>query len=163
MSEQAKCHGLVTQHFNMVAPQKTGQDFKDNQENWQIIKSKKTLSTEKIWKKNYPTISKDNHASSSNTMEYSLGSSSYFNAVKRNTKEINLNKVNFWDTYKSDSGDEDNQLTNSSSFKYFSIAFSNNKNVPIEEEKAESDIKKEKKKLKRKAKNLKKYIKKLQK
>ena len=145
----------------MVAPQKTRQDSKDNQENWQNVKSKKTLRAEKIWKKNYSTISNDNQASSSNTMEYSSDSSSYSDAVKRNIKEIILSKINFWGTSKSD-GNEDNQLTNSSSFKSFSIAFSNNKDVPIKEEKAESDIKKENKKLRRKAKNINKYIKKLQ-
>ena len=73
-----------------------------------------------------------------------------------------MNNIKFWDTYKIDS-DEDNQSINSSSFKFFSIAFSNNKDVPIKEEKAETDIKKENKKLKRKARNLKKYIKKLEK
>ena len=71
-------------------------------------------------------------------------------------------KIIFWDTYKGDS-DEDNHSTNSSSFKSFSIAFSNNKDVPIKGEKVDSVIKKKNKKLKRKAKNLKKYIKKLQK
>ena len=90
-------------------------------------------------------------------MEYSSDSSSYSDVVKRNTKEVHINKINFWDTYKSD-GDEDNQSTNSLSFKSFSIALSNNKGVPIKEEKAENDIKKENKRLKRKARNLKKYI-----
>ena len=85
-------------------------------------------------------------------MEYSSDGSSYSDAVKRNSKEINMNKINFWDTYKSDS-DEDNQSTNSSSFKSFSIAFTNNNGVPIKEEKAENNMKKENKKLKRKARN----------
>ena len=84
----------------MVAPQKIGQDSKDNQENWQVIKFKNTLHVEKIWRKNYPTISKDKQASSPNTMEYSSDSSSYSVVVKRNTKEVNTNKINFWDTYK---------------------------------------------------------------
>ena len=90
----------------MVAPQKIGQDSKDNQDNWQVVKSKKALCAEKIWRKNYPTISKNKQASSPNTMEYSSDSSSYSDAVKRQTK-MNMNKINFWDTYKSDS-DEDN-------------------------------------------------------
>ena len=159
MSKQAECHGLATQHFNMVAPQKFGQDSEVNQESWQVVKSKKTLRAEKIWKKNYPTISKDKQASSPNIMEYSSDSSSYSDAVKRN---INKDKANFWDTYKSDS-DEDNQSTNSSTFRSFSIAFPNKNNIITKEEKVGTDIKKENKKLKRKAKNLKKYIKKLQK
>ena len=41
MSKQAKCHGLATQHFNMVTPQKTRQDSESNQENWHVVKSKK--------------------------------------------------------------------------------------------------------------------------
>ena len=59
MSKQAKCHGLTTQHFNMVAPPIVGLDPKDKQETWQVVKSKKTLRAEKIWKKNYLIISKD--------------------------------------------------------------------------------------------------------
>ena len=91
----------------MVAPQIVGLDPKDKQENWQVVKSKKTLRAEKIWRKNYPTISKDRQASSPNTMEYSSNSSSYSGTVKMNINKINKNKGNFWDTYKSDS-DEDN-------------------------------------------------------
>ena len=58
MSKQAKCYSLATQHFCMFTPPKAGQDFKKDRKNWYIVKSKKTLCTEKIWKKNYPTISK---------------------------------------------------------------------------------------------------------
>ena len=122
MSKQAKCHGLATQHFNMVAPPIVGLDPKDKQENWQVVKSKKTLRAEKIWRKNYPTISEDKQASSPNTMEYSSDSASYSDVVKRNTKEVNTNKINFWDTYKSDS-DEDNQSTNVKNVRFSSTPY----------------------------------------
>ena len=82
--------------------------------------------------------------------------------IKGNTQDKILKKIFFWDTYKSDS-DEDIQLANFSSFKFFYIALSNNKEVPNKEDKIASDMKKENKKFKRKARNLKKHIKKPQK
>ena len=64
--------------------------------------------------------------------------------VKKNDQEKNIDQINFWDTYKSDSG-ENIQLTNSATIDSFSIALSNNKEVPNNEDKATSDMKKENK------------------
>ena len=101
MSKQAKCHGLTTEYFNMVAPYKVGQESKDNPGKWHIVESKKILRTEKIWKEKYLIISKDHEASSPNTMDYNSNNSSYSDVVKKSTQNKNKDKTNFWGTHKS--------------------------------------------------------------
>ena len=61
MSKQTECHGLATQHSNMVAPLKPGQEPEHNPGKWQVVKLKKSLRIEKKMKKINSTTSKDLH------------------------------------------------------------------------------------------------------
>ena len=156
MSKQAECHGLATQHSNMVAPHKVGQELKNNTKNWQVVKSKKTLRAEKKMKKNYPTTSKDQEkASSPDCYEYSSDDSSYCAVVKRNMIKEPTKHMSFWETYNKDSDSDDKSTTSS-------ITLNSNTTSSTTEDKSINSVINKNKKLKKKAKNLKNYIKTLQ-